>query len=815
MVDSVKLAIVGSGPAGLSAAARAAELGLSHVLLEKTDHLSDTIYKYQRGKHIMATPDRLVLRSDMPFAAGSREEILDGWDAQAAAAGVNVRFESEIIEIEGKKGGFKLKLAGGDTINADNVILAIGTQGNPNRLRVPGGDNPLVQYQLDDPRAYFDENILVIGGGDAAIENALGLSADAGQGNNVSLIQRRADFSRAKEANVQALMKAKESGQLDVLTETSPSSLAPGVLTVETRDGEAQLPCDRIIARLGSAPPRKFVEACGVEFTGPDREAFPILTPQFETTKPGIFVIGALAGYPLIKHCMNQGFDVVEYINGNTSLKPADEPLLEETFRLLPHKKSVDEWLEFIREQVEIFQDLSPLQMREFMLDSTVHHVKPGAAIFKRNAVGSSLFVIASGSVLVEVDPTDPRVTVPIDEGSMFGEIGLISGRRRGATVRAEESSILVEIPRNAALKLIATVPGVRRRVDQISTERQLMQVFGSGLTPEAVEQALETSELLNVKAGEAIITEGEKSYDMFVIRSGSMVVEKRVGGKEVFLSYLPAGSYVGEIALLEAGERTATVRAAIKSEVVKLDGETFRGILKNSPELRRTLERQMAQRREINSYIEAQKEGFGSVVDMYSSVANFLLEKGLGEATDALLIDERLCIGCDNCERACADSHDGISRLDREAGETYAYVHVPTSCRHCEHPHCMSDCPPDAIHRAPDGEVFIDEKCIGCGNCQRYCPYGVIQMERVPPKKPGLLQWLLTGAGPGPGQPPTAWIDKNAKKANASAPKTAVKCDMCKGIKGGPACVRACPTGAAIRVSPEEFLTVARVRQE
>ena len=86
MADTYRIAIVGSGPAGMSAAAHAAKLGISHVLLEKTDHLSDTIYKYQKGKHVMATPSQLVLRSDVDFDAGKREKILGIWDEQTAAA---------------------------------------------------------------------------------------------------------------------------------------------------------------------------------------------------------------------------------------------------------------------------------------------------------------------------------------------------------------------------------------------------------------------------------------------------------------------------------------------------------------------------------------------------------------------------------------------------------------------------------------------------------------------------------------------------------------------------------------------------------
>jgi Fe-S-cluster-containing hydrogenase component 2 len=125
-----------------------------------------------------------------------------------------------------------------------------------------------------------------------------------------------------------------------------------------------------------------------------------------------------------------------------------------------------------------------------------------------------------------------------------------------------------------------------------------------------------------------------------------------------------------------------------------------------------------------------------------------------------------------------------------------------------------MADCPPDAIHRGPDGEVFIDDTCIGCGNCQRNCPYGVIRMDSVPPEKPPLLYWLLLGLGPGPGEPNKKWRNKHADPETAKA-KRAIKCDMCSGIEGGPACVRACPTGAAIRVSPEEFLDVARLESE
>ena len=168
-----------------------------------------------------------------------------------------------------------------------------------------------------------------------------------------------------------------------------------------------------------------------------------------------------------------------------------------------------------------------------------------------------------------------------------------------------------------------------------------------------------------------------------------------------------------------------------------------------------------------------------------------------MGEATDVLLIDESLCVRCNHCEQACADTHGGATRLDRDAGPIFANIRVPTSCRHCEHPHCMKDCPPDAIHRAPHGEVYIDDSCIGCGNCQQNCPYDVIQMSVIHDQPEPSIWQMLLGI-----QPKALPVEDGAK--------VAVKCDMCKDITGGPVCVRACPVGAALRVKPEELLSYA-----
>ena len=212
-----------------------------------------------------------------------------------------------------------------------------------------------------------------------------------------------------------------------------------------------------------------------------------------------------------------------------------------------------------------------------------------------------------------------------------------------------------------------------------------------------------------------------------------------------------------------------------------------------------RTALRQLGQDNENRQQLETAFDvnKVASTQSTPSSLISFLIQQGVGEATDVLLIDESLCVRCNHCEQACADTHGGATRLDRDAGPIFANIRVPTSCRHCEHPHCMKDCPPDAIHRAPHGEVYIDDSCIGCGNCQQNCPYDVIQMSVIHDQPEPSIWQMLLGI-----QPKALPVIDGAK--------VAVKCDMCKDITGGPVCVRACPVGAALRVKPEELLSYA-----
>jgi CRP-like cAMP-binding protein/Fe-S-cluster-containing hydrogenase component 2 len=444
---------------------------------------------------------------------------------------------------------------------------------------------------------------------------------------------------------------------------------------------------------------------------------------------------------------------------------------------------------------------LTKLQRRELLLESTVHVLAKDALVFRKNDYSNSFWSIVSGNVQVDTDGDEgDRRAVVLGTGRFFGEMGLLSGRRRTATVLAGLNCVLIETPRRTILKLLSASARLRERIDQAFVRNAVFNYIGPLLGTEAIDALIDRGVVLKrYNAGQVLFKEGDAADGLYLIRRGSVAVSKRIKGEDRVLAYVSAGNYVGEMAMLDGGARTATVTASVLTEVLVFDADGVRRQIRATPALRASLEAIMMARTEQNIAAEQDAEGG-------SALSRFLHKQGVGDASDLLVIDENLCVQCNNCETACAESHQGTSRLQREAGATFARLHLPVACRHCENPHCMKDCPPDAIRRGPGGEVTISEACIGCGNCQRNCPYGVIQMApEAPPAPGGGLLWLLFGLGAAPGQ--------RQATAGEDVPKKAVKCDMCSGIRGGPRCVDACPTGAAKRLSAEAvFRTIRQV---
>ncbi len=836
MTDRYHIAIVGAGPAGLSAAARAAALDQqagrqqpSYILLEGFSAHARTMQQYQKGKHVMAEPGFLDLRCDLPFAASTRENVLEGWQQGILSAGLNLSLNTEVRAVDRDADALRLELSDGGAILAENVVLAIGMAGNPRRLGCPGENLPEVSYTLEDPAAYEDETILVIGAGDAAIENALALATQ----NQVLIVNRREEFSRAKEANLTAALRAiSDPGiGLDCAYNATVKGIEPAAkgalpltVTLLTPEGEREIPCHRVIARLGGVPPRAFVESTGVEFPSAEPGAIPELSGRYESNVPGLYIIGSLGGFPLIKQALNQGYDVVEYIHGH-ELKPADFPLLDYQFRLLPYELEPDRVLQALQQRIPLFSQLTSLQFRELVIESNMlvsypagplydeaagksqalaaelaerpHRprmprlIAQGDALFTRGEFGTSCFVMVDGEV--KLDGTS--VSETLERGDLFGESSLISGRARDTTAIAGPSCIVIEVPRRTMLKLMSSNESIRSGVDALFIARELRRHFAPTAALRDLLPLAERAPLQRHRPGTQIYTQGERAESLFLLRSGAVLLRREQDGTTIALGEFRSGAKLGELGLMGDSERRETAVAAVSAETIEVDRALFLELLGDDQAHIEALQQAASEKVKAHSRTQSRPEA--------TPAMEFLMDQGLGEATDVLVINEALCIGCDNCEDACAETHDGTSRLDRNAGKAFAGIHIPIACRHCEQPHCMKDCPPNAIHRATSGEVFIDtETCIGCGNCETNCPYDVIRMVEPAPKKPGLLRWMLFGNGSGPGE-------DRSQATESAAPKKAMKCDACIGQAGGPACVRACPTGAALRIAPEDYLNL------
>lgn len=790
------IAIVGSGPAGLSAASRAVHHGNSHILFEAEAHASDTIYQYQKRKFVMAEPALIPLRSGMSFGEGRREAVLDTWNAELSAQKVNIAYQRRVTAITCSEtnGLFTLACEDGFACTARSVILAIGLQGNVRKLGVPGQDLPGVQYTLSDPDEYNGETIVVVGTGDAGIENALALS----EHNKVLLFNRGEEFNSCKDANRSLILAAEKSGKLTICYSSVASRVEeagaepPLRLVYDTPKGERTLECHRIIGRMGATPPRKLVEGFGVKFSSNASTALPILSETYESSVPGLFIAGALGGYPLIKQAMNQGYEVVDTING-LSVEPADEPLLRERLRPWQREPDVPNTIAYLEKNVPLMAVMSRLQIREVLLESEVKALRAGEIVFERDDYTNTFFVVAAGAVniMLPAGPGGEAKRVPLGRGEFFGEMGLIAGRRRSATVVAGEGCVLIEIPRRTMLKLMGSSEDVARRIDEAFVRNALMTYMKT--SPAGAASLVENGvEIRRYKARQVIFSEGDEGDGLYLVRRGSVTISRQVDGRDVFVAYIPAGDFFGEMALLQAVRRNGTARATVMSEILVLGRQGVIELMAAGTVFSNAM--QLTVRERTRENIRASVSGL-----VPHDRVEALISEGLGEATNVLVIDESLCVQCDNCETACAETHQGISRLDRKAGASHGLLHIPVACRHCEHPHCMKECPPNALSRGADGEVFIADTCIGCGNCERNCPYGVITM--APEKRPrfgGGLLWLLLGLGRAPGDRAPAY-DPDAKKK-------AVKCDLCASVGGGPACVRACPTGAAFRTSPESL---------
>ena len=588
MTAKYEIAIIGAGPAGIAAAIQAASENVSHILLERAE-VANTIYKYGKGKHVMAEPSSVPLHEhlEMEFEATAREVVLERWAKNLAAAGVNMERSPgcELMNVEGEKGNFRLKLKDGRTIEAGHVVLAIGTSGNPRRFGVKGEDLPFIKFHLPDASEYCEKTCVVAGVGDAGIEDALSL---ARHDNDVIVVNTFEGFPLAKAANRGAIEAAIAQGEIKEYTFTTVEGFEEGGMWLNTREEPFyQFPappakpelnffveCDLVVARIGALPPRKFLESIGVNFESEHREAMPRVSDTCESTKPGIYLVGALGGRPLIKHAMNQGFEVVQHILGK-SVSCAEMPLLRERLSCLDG--SVEDVVERIRKTIPIFSGLSRMQVQELLVESTVHVMKKGDVVFQRDDFSNTFYTILEGSVEVDVeralglDDEDDDASIPFETGDFFGEASLLSGRTRTATIRTGSPSVLIETSRGAMLRLIKSHLDIAQSINRWAIERKLDGLF-PGLTKSETSDLAAACVVETYRAGQVLFEEGDESDGMHIIRRGSVVITRERDGQRVVLNHMRAGESLGEVALVRPSMlRSATVTAKVLVETIRI----------------------------------------------------------------------------------------------------------------------------------------------------------------------------------------------------------------------------------------------------
>jgi len=397
-----------------------------------------------------------------------------------------------------------------------------------------------------------------------------------------------------------------------------------------------------------------------------------------------------------------------------------------------------------------------------------------------RKEEGDKRYIPIDGSV--DLDYNKPIAQV--GQGELIGEAACINLQPRSATVRAAtEKVVVLEMLRNV-LDILRRQKAFRAEMERKYRDRALDNHLRSvpifrDLSSEFISYLRERVQLVSYEPGTTIFHQGDTADAFYLIRMGHVkVVENYADGQSMVLSYLSRSQFFGEIGLLGNVQRTATCQAIDHVEAVRIGREEFEEMTKQFPAIKGRLQQVADERLEAN-----QTRG----TKLRTLSLPQYIEQGLFQAQSLLILDLEKCTRCDECVRACAQAHNGVTRLIRD-GMRFDRFLVTTSCRSCRDPYCMVGCPVGSIRRKHDLQIIIEDHCVGCGRCAQQCPYGNIAMHE--------FEIAFTDLSTG-------------QKVKKKQPKATV-CDLCDdqclGENEEPSCVYACPHDAAHRVDGQSF---------
>jgi thioredoxin reductase/Pyruvate/2-oxoacid:ferredoxin oxidoreductase delta subunit len=257
------LVIIGAGPAGFAASLAALKYKLKFLTIEQ-DTLGGTVAHYPRGKVVMTAPAILPLGGKLNFRTVSKEKLLKVWNDiyRKTALKGKIKYGVEVKSIIRHDGSFEVRTTG-DFYHAASVLLAIGRRGTPRKLNVEGEEQSKVVYRMVDPEQYQRQHVLVVGGGDSALEAATSIAQQPGT--TVTLSHRSEAFSRAKLQNRELVKACQKSGRLRVMLETQVKRIGEKDVDLEHKGKRMRIRNDAVIVCAGGVLPTPFLKSIGIE----------------------------------------------------------------------------------------------------------------------------------------------------------------------------------------------------------------------------------------------------------------------------------------------------------------------------------------------------------------------------------------------------------------------------------------------------------------------------------------------------------------------------------------------------------------------
>jgi CRP-like cAMP-binding protein/Fe-S-cluster-containing hydrogenase component 2 len=533
----------------------------------------------------------------------------------------------------------------------------------------------------------------------------------------------------------------------------------------------------------------------------------------------------------------------------------------------LPQGWDLSRLLKRLREQ-PVFQDMKKVPdnyLQHCIVTSKILVLPQGEVVLREGEFGRDIYFILEGQVELSLKVADGQSmsTAILQRGEYMGEQSMFTGQPRSFTAQTQKPTLMLQMPEQVMQHMMEIAPSVQEFFDQVNTPYFVETILRrlplfQGVSNADLRQLIERMQLARYERGERLFdevaSEGQQSEvirqqpereTLHILLEGFVNVARRTVGvgpapsltsttppqTERVIAYRQAGDYfLGGLDML-GDRRSVSVSAITRTTVAEFSRATIRALFRRYPEIQQRFQERLQLYKDAQAAANSvifepnaftSQETINALSEQGARAGlHALVDDGVVEGTDILVIDLDKCIHCNECEEACERRH-GHSRLNRQ-GTVVGNISITTSCRQCQDPVCML-CSRAGIARLPSGEVYITESCIGCGICAERCPYNNISIVTLDEQETTEEQsswkkfsgFFTSGAGkerkrrvlpmaqtplqPGP-------LEQNAAKDAITEirKKIAVKCDLCAGYNNQ-ACVQACPVGAAFRVNPVTF---------